>query len=189
MGCGAAGFVAGAAGFVAGCCLGVPGCLFWVVDGEEVIFVWEAERGAGQGWGGWLGLVFLFLALGVEVFEGVVDGFEDELGSLVVEEAGGEAGGDQGEGLLDAGAVVERGQVEGVVEDDFEVGVDLVGVLAAEVAVVLGEGAAAAAVGVAEEALVGGGGGVEEFVVLGHGGVLVLRDQLSVIRCQFCPRG
>ena len=107
-------------------------------------------------------LLALFFFLGLEVLQDVLDGFEQEFGGAVVEEACGETLGDEGDGGLEVGAVVEVGQVEGAGGDDGEAAIDLVVVLAAEELVVLGVGSAAAAVLllVGPEALVGVEGGL-----------------------------
>ncbi len=84
----------------------------------------------------------------------------DEAGALEVDAVGGEAGGGGGEGGLDGGAVVEVGDVEGLVFDDGRDGA--VAVAEAHVVVVHGVGAAAAAVVVGVHALVRDGGFAHE---------------------------
>lgn len=141
---------------------GVVRCTFSVVrwgwGGSDGI-LWRFFPGLrGETWGTrvFSFLLALFFFLGLEVLEGVVDGFEQEFGGAVVEIACGEALGDEGDGGLEVFAAVEGGQVEGSGGNDGEAAVDVVVVLAAEELVVLGEGAAAA-VGflVGPEALVG----------------------------------
>ena len=79
--------------------------------------------------------------MGGEVGAGYLKILDQERSSLEVDVVAGEACGGVGEGALDGGAVVEVGDLEGVVLDD---GGDVVGtVLEAHVLVVHGGGSAA----------------------------------------------
>jgi hypothetical protein len=134
-----------------GCWLGE---LFW----RWIVLVWW-----GGGPGGGVGL------LAGEVGGGELEGLDEERGSFEVDVVAGEAGGEFGEGVLDAVAVGEGFDEEGVVLDD---GGDVVAaVVEAHVLVVHGGGSAAAAVGLAlVHALVGLGGFAGEIGVGGwHG--------------------
>jgi len=92
-----------------------------------------------------------------QVGDGVLKRVEEEAGTLVVDSAGGEAGGDLGEGGLDLGAVAKSGEggdeLEGVRADDVDDGIDDA-VADAGVLIADGEGATAAAFGVVMHALV-----------------------------------